>query len=532
MHPGPIAGSAVADEALGRRGAVAFRWLTIAVAARMVLAFGVQVYFARLLGPDLYGVFAGAAMVILVVTTVTDLGLSWAMLQAPRLEHDAIRFALTWQLVVGALAAGTLALMSEQAAALLREPRAAPILQVMALSVVVTGLLNSGQNLMLRHLRSRTLAAIQLIAYLFYCGVSYVLSLMGLGIWSLVIGIQVYSLLLLLLYVPPLLKQVSLREVRPAFDAGDAVPLVKTAALGVVTAATNWMVTNIERAFIARMLGSAPLGNYTTASNVANVPTSMLISAVTPLFLTLGGRMVEQPERIGGAFQRLLTLVFVLAMPAFAALAMAADALIVVVYGWQWLQAAPVLHIVLMTAPALIVAGIATPVLWNTGRAHHESIAQWLMLPLQMGALWYAVQFGLIAMALVASLAVVMRSVLFTVSAARATGVALRKVFAKLMLGAALTVLAMLVSSFASWALGDPAPWITILLPTVLGVASVAGMLLALPTMLAPAEWSLMVALFPEPVRGWLRGYLSRRLPSLEGSLQGDMESLSRRRGP
>ncbi|HMN78571.1 MAG TPA: oligosaccharide flippase family protein [Burkholderiaceae bacterium] len=525
-----MAYAVVANDDLGRRGARAARWLTLAVAARAILAFAVQVYFARLLGPDLYGVFAAAALVILVVSTLADMGLAWAMLQAPRLEPATIRFALTWQLLVGAVIAAALAFAGDEVAALFREPRAAPIIKLMALSVIVYGVSNSGQNLMLRHLNSRSLAGMQLFAYVIgYCGVSIALSLAGMGIWSLVIGVQVNSFLLLLLFAWTLVRRVPGSELRPAFRARHVGALLKTSALSVVTALTNWAASNIERAFIARSLGTAPLGNYSTASNLANVPTNMLISAVTPIFLTLGGRMVEQPERIGTAFQRLFALVLVFAMPAFGTLSVVSDELIGLLYGAQWLEAAPVLRIVLLASPALIVAGIATPVLWNTERQHHESLVQWVMLPLQIGALWYAVRYGLVMAAVTACLALVARSTVFTLIAARATGLSLRRLAAKVALGALLTLLGMSVSWMVSAVLQSRILLLALLLPTLLGILAVLGMLLAVPKILAPDEWALIVALLPGRVRGWIERYLARRLPGLDGEIGGDAGPLSRR---
>ena len=86
---------------LGRPGVAAVKWSAASTVARFVLQLMAQVVLARTLGPDIFGVFAIGMVVLTFATFVSGFGFSWSQLQRTTLSDEDIRFAWTWQLIVG-----------------------------------------------------------------------------------------------------------------------------------------------------------------------------------------------------------------------------------------------------------------------------------------------------------------------------------------------------------------------------------------------------------------------------------------------
>src|SRR5207247_8209624 len=86
---------------LSRRSISAALWVASGSAVLLTLQFGIQVILARLLGPEQYGLFAMAAVVILLSSFFT-ISLAYGLIQKRTVTDEDVRFVNFWQLSVGA----------------------------------------------------------------------------------------------------------------------------------------------------------------------------------------------------------------------------------------------------------------------------------------------------------------------------------------------------------------------------------------------------------------------------------------------
>lgn len=80
---------------LGQAGAQAVRWSVLTSAARLVLQLLIQIWLARMLGPQVFGVFAIGLVTLTLAGFLAGFGLSWNLMQRAELEEADIRFAWT-----------------------------------------------------------------------------------------------------------------------------------------------------------------------------------------------------------------------------------------------------------------------------------------------------------------------------------------------------------------------------------------------------------------------------------------------------
>ena len=131
---------------LGRHGVAAIRWSAVSTFARFTLQLSAQVLLARTLGPEVFGVFAIGLLVLTFAGFVSGFGFSWSLLQRSTVADSDIRFAWTWQLMVGLLTSVGVYLLAPLLAAYFREPRAQLVIEMAVARLPADGGHRTGQQ--------------------------------------------------------------------------------------------------------------------------------------------------------------------------------------------------------------------------------------------------------------------------------------------------------------------------------------------------------------------------------------------------
>lgn len=403
---------------LGRPGVAAVKWSAVSTAARFALQLMAQVLLARTLGPDIFGVFAIGMVVLTFATFVSGFGFSWSLLQRETLHEDDVRFAWTWQLIVGLLTMLAVYLLAPLLAIYFREPRAEAVIQWLSLACLLSAAAAPATYLLQRDLNFRAVGLVQVGSYAAgYLAVGLPMALMGYGEASLVAAwlVQAVALLAASYAFKP-------HAIRPLVWYSGARTAVGTGQTVFLTNIVNWLLNNLDRVLIGRLLNAQALGLYNVAYNLATMPNTLLLGALQPAFLAAGARLQSDRPRLGRAYLQMLATVVVLGLPAFVTLAFISRDIVRVLYGPAWSDAAWVLGTLFLCMPAYVIWGLSTPVLWNTGRKHYEFALQ---LPLVViGALGFYLLAGkgIHVAAAVAGGLLVLRAAVTAIAAFRALG--------------------------------------------------------------------------------------------------------------
>lgn len=406
---------------IGKKGVSAVKWGAISTVARFSLQLIAQVVMARILGPETYGLFGMGLVVYTLCMFLANFGLAWSLIQKAELSEEDIRFTITWQVMAGLIGTLTLYLGSHWIAAYFREPRVESVVSWLSLACVISAAATPTNNLLQRDLNFRATGAIQVGSY----AAGYLL----VGIPVALLYQSVYALVAAWLTqaTVALIANFSVRphSLKPLFWYAGAKGMLKTGGTVFYTNVCNWLLNNLDRLLIGRLLNAHAVGVYTAGYNLANMPNTLLLGALQPAFLSAGARLQEEPGRLKRAYLEVVSTVFVLITPAFALLAYLARDLIGVLYGNKWSDAAPVLTILFAAMPAYVLWGLSTPVLWNTGRKSYEALLQLPVLVAAAGAFYLWAAFGVTAAAAVAAVVLLARAGVIGTAACRALGVTL-----------------------------------------------------------------------------------------------------------
>ena len=421
---------------LGRPGVSAVRWSVLASAARFAMQLGAQVMLARLLGPEVFGLFAIGLVLLTLAHFISGFGFGWSLLQRQNLHNEDIRFAWTWQLLAGVLAAGLMALLAPWLAGLFKAPEAAPVIAWLSLACVFQAAGAPATYLLQRELNFRAVGLIQVGSYaLGYLGVGLPMAWQGSGVEALVAAwlVQSGSAMAASYALKP-------HPVKPLFWYASAPQVMGTGRAVFFTNLVNWLLNNLDRLLVARLLSTTQLGLYNVAYNLATVPNALLLGALQPAFMAAGAQLQDQRARLAAAYHQILATLLVLAVPVFGGLALLAGDLVQLLYGPAWAASGPVLGILLASMPAFVIWGISTPVLWNTGRPQHEFALQLPLIPLGALGFWWAAPQGITAAAMVTAALLVLRAAVLVSAALRALALPWSSLAAPALRGAGLAL--------------------------------------------------------------------------------------------
>ncbi|GAA3579280.1 lipopolysaccharide biosynthesis protein [Microlunatus spumicola] len=429
----------------------------------------VGIVLARLLGPAEFGTFAVATVALTAVLSFNELGVSLAIV---RWAEDPKRIAptvATLSMVMSTLMTGALVLIAPWFCSVMGSPAATPVVRVMALSVLLSGLVATPAALMQREFRQRERVVVDQIGIWLGAACSLGLALGGLGAMSLAVGRVVGAAATAGAFArlcPEGFRFGLRRDVLPSL-LSFGLPLAGTSIL-------VFAVGYVDQLVAGSRLGATTLGFYVLAFNLSSWPVfifSLPMRAVGPAIFA---RLRGDAAATRAEFSRLLALLASASLPVCALLAGASDPIIRLVYGDVWHPAALALQLLGLGAAARIFSELAYDYLVINGRSRSLLAVQGVWLAVLVPALLLGSQAGLrgVAGAQLSVMAVVLP---IYVALLRRNGLEVRDILAPvavpLAVGAAVLVGTWLLSSIID------TPLLACLACGTLSLAATAGLL-------------------------------------------------------
>lgn len=384
--------------------------------ARIAIQFLSQIVLARLLGPEQYGLYALGVMVIGFSLFFTDTGISYGLIQKQEITNQELRFAFTWQALTGGLITAIVILFSDAIATFFRNPGVAMVIRGLAIVCIFQACSLVSTNLLRRRLAMKHIQLAQALSYFIgYVLIGIPLALTGFQVWSLVIAwCSQAAANLAILYA------YTRHPLRPLGWFSDALSLCSYGGMVFVTNSTNWLLSNIDRVVVGRYFPAQTVGLYTTSYNLMSYGTTAMQSVLQTVFFSAGSKMQGDAIRLGNATLILVEAIALLIFPIFASIAAVSESFIVTLYGTSWQGVAASMRPLALAMPFLLFLGVATPILWNSGRASSEWQYQVPIIFFWGIASWVAAMWSIVVVAWVVLALYVIRAMIFTVLISRA----------------------------------------------------------------------------------------------------------------
>jgi len=306
----------------------------VSIGGTRVLSLLVSLVLARLLMPADFGLVAIAWLAIDSLQLFRELGFTSALIYRKDRVAEAADTAFYVILVSATLLYLTALIGAPAIAYFFRDPRVTPILRVLSICIVISGLAQVPYVLLAKELDFRRRLLPDLIPAFGDGLVSIGFALAGYGPWSIVYGRLVNAVLTTILVF-----MVTGWRPRRYFDWGLAKELFGYGKFVVGSQILIFFITNVDDTFVGRLLGPAQLGFYGLAYKLSNLPATQITRLVGQVMFPAFSKLRDDVVAFRRAFFQSMRYVSLLAIPISIGTIVFADDFIKTLYGQKWAPA-------------------------------------------------------------------------------------------------------------------------------------------------------------------------------------------------
>jgi O-antigen/teichoic acid export membrane protein len=329
---------------------------------------------ARLLTPADFGVVAMAVVVRGLLDNFTRVGVAMMVIRDAGADEELYDSAWTMQILQGAFIGAVLAGAGPLAASYYNEPRVIPVMQVMALTSLVSGFANVGVILLRKDLDFGRDFFFQIAARISTLVATITMGFAFRTYWAIVIGSLVGEIATVAIsyLMHPYRPRVSLRKGREFLSFGAAVIPYNLAF---------FLTGKADVFLVGRIASSAMLGIYSVASELAAMVTREIVATVGRGLLPNYARLARNREQLSQAFLNVLNATWSVCVALGIGLAAVGPDFVDVVLGRKWTSVAPLLRwLCVYSVLGCLLETMSGHILIVIGRERLSAVLTWIRL--------------------------------------------------------------------------------------------------------------------------------------------------------
>ncbi|MBC7262840.1 MAG: lipopolysaccharide biosynthesis protein [Chloroflexi bacterium] len=306
-------------------------WVGVSRIGTSALQFLTTLVLMRLVERADFGLIGMAYLAIETLELFRELGFTSALIYRKRDIEKAADTAFYVVIGMGAALCATTFIASPYIALFFKTPHLEEVLRVLAFTTVLRSFGEVPLTLLSKEMSFDKRVVPDIVPTLGYGLTATAFALVGLGVWSLVIGRIVESVLdatLVWFFVSWRPKWRFDRAIgREMFDYGKHI-------LG--SQVLIFFITNIDDAFVGRILGTDPLGSYQLAYKLSNQPATNISRLLGQVMFPAFSRIQDNVDSMRRAFFKSVRYVSLVAIPLTAGIVTFGPAFLRTVYAGKW----------------------------------------------------------------------------------------------------------------------------------------------------------------------------------------------------
>lgn len=364
---------------LGKEVASGAAWTAVSIAGRQILSIAALAVLARYVPPSAYGLMGMAQTVSNFLLLFRDMGTATALIQRRTIDEPLLASVFWLNVFLGVALTGLTAVLAYPAAWFFREPQLVPVMQVVALTFLVSALSMVHNAMLSREMQFRRLAITELGGAVFGQTCAVGLAVSGFGVWSLVLGnLATMTSTTVLLWI--------LRPWRPrASISMEAIRSIASYSLNLLGfSIVNYFSRNLDSLIVGRFLGRAALGYYQMAYTIMMYPIQNVTQVLGRVMLPTFSRMQDDNERFRSAYVRVATVIALTTFPMMLGLMAVAEPFVLTIVGEQW---RPIIPLLLILCPIGLIQSVQSSVGYvYTAKGRTDWMFRWSLAALAVFA--------------------------------------------------------------------------------------------------------------------------------------------------
>lgn len=337
-----------------------FGWFFLNTVSTKLLRLVNRLAVAKLLIPNQFGLAVLAITIIGVVDTFRRMGLDDALIVKQEYVESSSNTAFWLVTTSGLLSTLFVIILSPILGDIFRSEELVPVLQVLAIVLTIDSLETVPSTLLSKELEFKKKVIPGVLPPFFYTLVAVALAANGFGVWSLIIGQIVSSIV-------SVIGNWTFSSFRPKieFNVTIAKELTTFGSNITIAAIASMLYQRIDDLVIGVVLGPASLAAYTIGYMLGNLPTIAFTKTVTPvLYPTVSAQEQRQRESI---WINTVKVIGLLSIPAGVGLFTISAELITVILGPKYSEAVPLIRIITIYGVLRSIAATGGPLLKTAG---------------------------------------------------------------------------------------------------------------------------------------------------------------------
>ncbi|MBV9448228.1 MAG: oligosaccharide flippase family protein [Streptosporangiaceae bacterium] len=365
-----------------RRGTL---WSALSTLVLRFANIGITAVVAHILSPRDFGIFTVALTAYTIVSSLGELGIASCLIRADLDIEEIAPTMVTVSWTTSAIFASAMAISAQRIAAALGSTDGAEPIRIMALTVLISGVFAVPGAQLTRDFKQDKLFLANVISIVPSTALLFVLAKSGSGAmafaWSRVVA----------QFLMGCVMAMSVPKIYMPGISRDALSVLGKFGLPMAGANfINFVLLNVDYAFVGHLIGAVALGAYVLAFTVASAPSLLLGTVINNVAMPAFSRVKHDSALLQKSMASALRAVSLILMPMCAMLMVLASPLVLTLYGAKWARSAEVLSILSLYGAISIICVLFANMLTSLGRARLILLVQLLWL----GALVPAMAFG------------------------------------------------------------------------------------------------------------------------------------------
>lgn len=317
----------------------------------------------RILTPADFGVMAASAAILLMMLTISELGLDSALIAKETVDEDDLAAAWTLSVARGFLMAIGIWIMAGMIGEVMRMPMLESLLRVHAWALIVQSVQSPALALMMKTLDLRRRVTLDIVRRIVEAVVTVTIAILYQTVWALVIG-QLVGLTIgsvLSFRLAPCRPAWSLKRSALFYfiQYGKHLNLTTLCAFGVMTGG---------ELVIGRLLGPESLGLYQVALAIPLLIGARATALMQQISVPTYAALQQDQRGVVRVFDLQMGLVGIVYIPLVVTIGAMAPILVPVVFGPQWVGIIDSLRVLCLYAVCAGYASVMTSLHYGVGR--------------------------------------------------------------------------------------------------------------------------------------------------------------------
>lgn len=371
-----------------------FFWRFAERCGAQAVSFVVSIILARLLMPEVYGTIALVTVFTTILNVFIDSGFGSALIQKKNADDLDFSTVFYFNLIMCSMLYIGLFLAAPLIAAFYRIPDLTPVIRVLGLTLIISGVKNVQQAYVSRTMQFKRFFFATLGGTIGAAGIGILMAYLGFGVWALVaqslFNATVDTVILWITVKWHPKKMFSMERLKGLFNYGWKL---------LVSALIDTVYNDLRQLVIGRLYTAADLAQYNRGKTFPSYVVSNINASIDSVLLPTMSQAQDDPALLKSMTRRSIkTSVFIMA-PMMMGLAFIAEPLVRLLLTEKWLPCVPFLQIFCITYMFFPITTANLNVIRALGRSDLFLILEIIKKAIGLTLLFSTMWFGVLVMA-------------------------------------------------------------------------------------------------------------------------------------